>query len=329
MFTFNGHGVTLPPTNSGDNIIKLNEGEFIILNNTATVLRGSSWIQDILFSKILMSKNPIEFVRNIEEGINKNVSENLKKDIFGYFGFKSKLDMTNENNTCPNLQLDSKFDNTEPYDDRFGLFNVPININENNMKYLLDNIQNLKYLDEESKRTRFLTKFSNVNNENLNIAQNNLITNHVEDFSNTVTDLKNLIDYIRKTNNNSPFILFLNVCRALYKNSNYTADLTKNALPLTQLIEILNNSPPTFRLNATASEWRPPTIGLNATASEWRPPTLVLNPSAPEWRPSNYISHIDDELPSAFVQNRDKNYMRIKYLKYKNKYIHLKNKLIN
>ena len=327
MFAFNGHGTTIPSNYSyfADSI-ELNPGEFIIMNKTANALRGSGWIQNAFFNNVLTSKTKKQFIENIHMKINKSSEKTNPNDIFGYFGYTNDLDMTEYNSLCPNIKL-SSLNEESLFSDRFGLFNVPIIINEVIMNDLLKKNNDIKY--QEVKRIERLKKIpSNLShfNEDNRKQLYNLIQNYDWTFYNKNNfDLKGLIDFIRINlldEKNKTFILFLNVCRSLsnepiiksvlrpdeFVYPIYKPISLKYALPLTELIDKVQKNV----LSVDAKEWVPSNDKLLTSNTK---ESISLNADAKEWVPSNDKKNI---VNYNFKQ---------KYLKYKQKYLKLKNNL--
>ena len=327
MFTFNGHGETIPPYKDlnydyivnrqnkfeDKHKIELLPGEFIILVKEPISLRGASWIQDILFNDVLTSINAKQFVENIHNKINKSSELKSKNDLFGYFGYRYDYEKNNDNKFCPNIQLDSALTPDEfGLSDRFGLFNVPINVDKEKMAKLMAT-KKMSFMKNTLRKINFLKKYPYSD-----IDQQELIINYDWNLFNDKTcDLLTLINYIRQNlqTKNKSFVLFLNVCRSLniqYRTL-YTDISKKTALNLSELIEIIKKP------NALAKEWTPQ---LNQQLSLQLSPQL----NTPTKTTSSHIikTNSKTDKTNLISLTDDEFYYKQKYLKYKQKYLKLK-----
>ena len=353
MFFFNGHGESVP-NQLKNNIINLSPGQFVIMYKDMCPLPGTASIQDIIFNHVLRSNTPEEFINNI-----KNIK--IKSgELFGYFGSMTK------STHCPNLLLSTYQQIFEilktkgefrrnNYEDRFGLFNVPININEgiDTLKGILpphvsplgkikiDINSYLSYLDILQYK---LINSKNIFGINFPIYPTTDYSSMSEEYSIfDFTYLKEIVDMF----NGNPFILFMNVCRSI--DTTFTYNTTLYTKELNSLLTELKN-PITFQSlpynipyhylesQDYASQpqyyYTPFVDGATSTLSTL--PTLpilpiLLTPSTLPTLPtpvsSKKLPFIDPKTGEPKIFNGgDINYKQ-KYLKYKQKYLTLKNKI--
>jgi hypothetical protein len=293
MYFFNGHGETVKPS-EGNSYITLEPGQFVIMNVAARYTKGSSWMQDVIWSNILSSTNPYQFVESIELNINKNKHVGVINDVFGFFGTfgtSGTLDTCPDNTICPNITLESKYDWVKrgrvEYSDRFGLFKVPIIIDN-------EKLSNLKReYPKISRDIIFIEKVSRSDNELLDREQEEVVVNKVTTI-NESTDLYSVINML-KLAGITKFIIFCNVCR-YYEYSQrheYSRESLRIACPLTYLLEEIKYNPD----------------GMN----------IVMSRLAP----------IDTEMAKKMIRAKPfipKSFKK-KYLKYKTKYLELKKKI--
>jgi len=260
MFVYNGHGETIRLENPMmmPTFVELNPREYIIMNSTPTPTRGSAWLQDVLWKNVLSSKNKYDFVKNIEDNINKNPIKTGRRDLFGYYGSSTIKTI------CPNLMLDSGFEYVGGISERFGLFESPIRINN-------DNFESIRRSVPRHISDLILIKSVPRMGDG---SQLNLIDNEHITFRGNTSYLHNIILYLRSITKDG-FVLFCNVCRTIYDEYRYDEISLSIAQPLAELVKILEP----VRLSAAAPLFFPkPEISPP-------PPIRVLSSDTPLFVP--------------------------------------------
>ncbi len=329
MFFFNGHGTSIPHNyrNFDGNIIptriNLKPGQIIIMYNDMCALRGSSWVQEIIFNNILASKDPQTFVTNI-----KRIQSN-GKEFFGYFGSLT------EPTECPNLSLgthETLFHKlmSEPdtrrikYEPRFGLFHSPLNLDNSQLVSIppalrLQKIRHIK-IDKEY-TVSDIAQYELINPTTVNdiIFPIYPSTNYIDEYSNPDTqrialkythfdfvELKNIVEMF----DDNPFILFMNVCRDTEQGYVY------DELPIKDLNSLLRE---------LSGEPGVPSVPVQQAAQAVQVPDL--KPYDPNKRESKALTFFNSETGEPIkIKGGNIDYKQ-KYLKYKQKYLDLKNKI--
>jgi hypothetical protein len=302
MYFFNGHGETVKPSH-GNSYITLEAGQFVIMNTAPRLTKGSAWIQDLIWSNILLSANPYQFVESIHENIHNNKYVPISNDIFGYFGsFGSRPD----NMICPNITLESEYDwiprGKVAYSERFGLFKVPITIDN-------DKLLSLREKNPTIRDSILIGKVSkNDKTGEMNREQEELVGNKVT-YIEESTDLDSII-HMLKLEGITKFVIFCNVCRDFEydERREYSKESMKIAFPLTWLLSEMTDNPDGMRELAPIDASMAKKI---ATAKPYIPIDDAMAKKMATAKPF---------IPSSTSYKE-------KYLKYKTKYLELKKEL--
>ena len=73
LFLINGHGTSVPNYFNYDGTgiiptsIMLQPNQYVIMYRHRDELKGSEWIQELIWNKIAQSKTPLEFIKSIQE----------------------------------------------------------------------------------------------------------------------------------------------------------------------------------------------------------------------------------------------------------------------
>jgi hypothetical protein len=341
LFIINGHGSSIPINHEIPyyglipSSITLQPNQYVIMYNLMDGLRGSSWLQDELWEKIVYSKSPLEFINNIQKTTKKG---GLSNHLFGYYGSDT------HEIECPNLSIDLTLDHySEPYLDRFGIFSAPISVNESN-KAILYNYNEKK---NKSYSNRYLiSKIPNPqmgnrslhmdNNRSLHMDNNRSLQFNLLNYTTSVNNPYNVeeeipIPYYRIYSqfatpfnflhefvfsiSSQPFIIFCNICRSCDTSGYVEYPIYPDILPLDQLVNIFTQKIPT-PLNPRALSFKPHSLSVvDPSLTDVDPSLSVVDPSLIEVDPS--LTDVD---PSEYIYSSSLK----KYLKYKNKYIKLK-----
>jgi hypothetical protein len=333
-FFFNGHGMSVPVNfrDGSNNIvptkINLAPGQIVIMYNEMCSLRGSAWVQEIIFNDVVHSKNPQEFIENIRK------IKPSETELFGYFG-----SLTNSEE-CPNLFLNTYYELFEkfkdplfrrrtPYEDRFGLFHVPLTYDQNKFDRIksphLNPLNKIKidtkdlYVEEDFDQYELINP-STVYNLAFPIFPIYPSTNYIDPaftinadyFKSLYThydflQLKEILDMF----NDLPFILFMNVCRSTETINTYDTSLKIKRLELLQ------------------EEFLKTSLGVSAPAPAPAPapaqvPTEPVKSKALPFTKNGKVVEMT-RLPVVSGGSFD---YKSKYLKYKRKYLELK-KILN
>lgn len=324
LFFIQGHGTSIPnnyrfyytynyrtyytyisPT------ITLKRNQYIIMYKERKALSGSEWIQEILWKKIAYSENAHQFIHNIRE-----IKKDTGEEYFQYYGFHNK------ESTCPNLQIFTENDNYDShYVERFGIFSAPISVNQEYMEDLLS--KKNKSLPSNYDHTYRLVSY--IPNYNISFNKKCLSNYHkqwdllnvskLSPPNNGKTQLPPLefpiyyvpeshYDFLHEFVNalgDLPFILFCNLCRNTEELYTYPDNILGNEL------SILEQQFTPFSFSASAPPFNPAQ-------------TPVLAPAPTPAQDSAQVLAPAQDPTSQKAEFK-------KYLKYKNKYLKLKNSL--
>ena len=320
LFLFTGHGVSVPEKYQDDygskheHMFTLKPNQYVIMNKNVCPTFALGWTQEILW-KIAQQSKPYDFIELLCKihHTHKDKDESLS-NYFGYFGSPDSEVI------CPNIILSAEEDepSTNPFTQRFGLFKCPIYIIPEYTKEIIENnkLLNRKTVSEKQilqliPRSGFLKSHSDDKFLNMQMK----LIKPTQMWSSTVKttiyfplyretleyyygSIFTLHDFVTLMGD-KPFIIFCFVCRNTFQHAVRYHYIEENKLypkELKELKEIMEHLDPEI---------------FNSEHKPYKP----YNPSAPEFKP-------------ATGGTMNLNY-KIKYLKYKQKYLALKRNIMS
>jgi hypothetical protein len=322
MFFINGHGCSISHAHHTETEtpveITLKPNQYVVMKCVAAPLVGAERLQDVIWKETVYADTPIKFIQSLTK------LQDSRGSIFCSFGSSTTTVQ------CPNLALGA--DTSALLDDRFGIFSVPISINNEIYQKLRRNVESGTTKIREGHEFRLIAKsptlhkFRNRNelwtdrdndqyfllNEQEKIFEGNTLT-----FPDYTGQNEYLHTFIEKLGN-SPFIIFCNLCRTQERGQRYTPQPESDTLD--KLITMISSAEPASAASAApqASAVISSAASAQASVVAKQEPAVVVAEPAPA---APFGLHVLNPGAKSFVPGEG---FKNKYLKYKNKYMHLK-----